>query len=90
MKALIAALTLAATPALSQSQCAGYADVAAGLSSQFGEEIIAQGGMDGGAKMETWANKSTGSWTVIVIRDDVACLAASGSTFTVKQAKPNA
>jgi hypothetical protein len=91
MKALALVALVAATPAVGQMQCGGYADAVAHLSSEYGESLTMQG-MDGaGNVVAMFANPDTGTWTALIVRPDgTACMAASGGAFEYHKPKPNA
>lgn len=90
LKTLTICASIIAAPACAQ-QCAGYADVANGLSNRFQEELAVRGKNPDGTVSEIWGNSATGSWTYIVVTPNgVACLIASGSEFKRHSAKPNA
>lgn len=84
MKTLLAVLTasLMAFPAFAQQpQCMGTIDLYAALHERYGE---AQQffGLSGSAVLEMWANRETGSWTLISTSPNgVSCLIAAGEAF---------
>lgn len=89
MVALLAAL--AATPAVAQMQCGGYADAAAFLFERYGENLTVQGIDGAGNVIAMFANPDTGTWTAfIVYPDGKACMVSSGSDFEFHKPKPNA
>lgn len=82
---ILAALS---APAMAQDapQCAGVADVLAGLQAGYGETIRARGLISAESMIVVTAGES-GSWTLLVVSaDGVACLMASGGMFEVVDA----
>lgn len=90
MRGIIAIyMALYAIPAHAQ-ECAGYADVVAGLNGRWQEELAIRGQNPDGTTSEVWGNSTTGSWTYIITRPDgLTCLIASGAGFERHNAKPN-
>lgn len=85
MRLLIAILALT-TPAFAEQQCAGIADMLAGLSSRYGEAPRVSALMAGGDLLIGTAAPG-GGWTAIGVgADDEACILAAGEAFEVKPA----
>lgn len=74
------AISLLASPAFAQPQCAPRDQVIAMLTDQYGETRQAAG-LTGGAWMEVYAADS-GTWTIIVtLPDGNTCMMASGEGY---------
>jgi hypothetical protein len=68
-----------------ESQCRSHGLMIAELLAQFGEEPANQGvaGTNGDFLMETFANPSTGTWTIVMVNSaGIACMIASGTGFS--------
>jgi hypothetical protein len=80
--ALAAAPVLAPGRAEAQAQCAGMADVMAGLSQRYGERVLMEAG-GGDTDVIITVNPDGTTWTALVIRPDgLACIVASGTSWT--------
>ncbi len=91
MKAIAFAALVAASPAVAQPQCGGYADAVAHLSTAYGESIVVRGIDGAGAVVEMFANPDTGTWTALIVQPDgTACMVAAGGDFEFHSPKPNA
>ena len=89
MKSIAIYAALLAAP-VSAQECAGYADVAGRLATEWREELAVRAKNPDATITEMWGNQATGSWTYIVVfPDGRACIQASGTDFTRYQAKPN-
>lgn len=78
------ALLIGATPAAAQqgSLCGKRDKVVAQLKSVHGESRQSVGLQRDARVMETYANRDTGSWTIIVsMPSGMACLVAAGEAF---------
>jgi hypothetical protein len=65
------------------AQCAGLADVLAGLSVCWSEQVLWQGGAEGGVSFSITVNPDGTTWTALMLRPDgLACVVASGSGWT--------
>jgi len=92
--ALVAAFFMAA-PATAQLHprtvavpCAG-ADVLPGLLSRNYGEAVAGQGVAGGALVQLWRNRQTGSWTILLVSPDgAACALASGEDWMDEDQPP--
>lgn len=86
---IVALLTLAQ---MAQPACAPHATVAARLATRFGEAPQFAGLTRDGSLLEAWANRETGTWTLLrVTPDGTACLMASGEDWTaavIKEGEP--
>lgn len=75
------ALAMIATPATAQQNCGPRTAVADRLTSQYGETRKSIG-LDSGGMVETWANESTGTFTITVTTPSgLTCLVSSGQNF---------
>lgn len=64
-------------------QCAGLADVMAGLATRYGERALWQGGAGDGVSFTVTVNPDGTTWTALMLRaDGLACIVASGSGWT--------
>jgi hypothetical protein len=83
LPAAVAALTLAAAPAVAQSRnCAPRDMVIKRLAEKYGESRQSIGMGQQGMVMETFASGETGSWTITVTSPNgMTCLVASGQSF---------
>lgn len=90
MKApLILAAILSATPALAQTpQCGPKADVLKMIAEKYGESPIFDGATRSSQVIVT-VNSDTGTWSVLSLNAELACLRASGLSFTTMPVKPN-
>lgn len=80
---LILCAFAAAGRAQAQAQCAGLADVLAGLSARWSEQVLWQGGAQGGTSFAITVNPDGTTWTALMLRPDgLACVVASGTGWT--------
>lgn len=65
------------------AQCAGLADVLAGLAARWSEQVLWQGGAQGGTSFAITVNPDGTTWTALMLRPDgMACVVASGAGWT--------
>lgn len=86
LPAIVAAgliLSCGVQPAVAQSQyCAPRDRIVTELTKKHGESRQSVGLQRNSQVMETWANPSTGSWTIIVsLPTGLSCLVAAGEAF---------
>ncbi len=60
-------------------QCGSYPDMASQLIERFGETPLPITFISSQEVFQFYANKETGSWTVLRIRGEIACMMASGN-----------
>ncbi len=60
-------------------QCGSYPDMVSQLIERFGESPLPITFIGAQGVLQFYANKETGSWTVLRIRGEAACLMASGN-----------
>jgi len=92
--ALVAAFFMAA-PATAQLYpravavpCAGPDVLPDLLSRTYGEAVAGQG-LAGGALVQLWRNRQTGSWTILLVSPDgAACALASGEDWMEEDLPP--
>lgn len=69
-------------PSKAQANCAPREVVLERLATGYGEERQSVGLGGGGAMVETFANRETGSWTIVAtLPNGASCLLASGQAF---------
>lgn len=86
--AALVAVFFVAAPATAQMfprsvrvPCSGPAFLPGLLARNYGESVTGQG-IAGGALVQQWRNRETGSWTILLILPDgVACALASGDDW---------
>lgn len=80
---LTAAMFLAGSAAVAQTNCAPREMMVRGLSENYGESPVTHGLTGGGAYLfEMFANPDSGSWTITRTGPDgILCLVASGQNF---------
>ncbi|MEM7545462.1 MAG: hypothetical protein AAF367_08005 [Pseudomonadota bacterium] len=84
-----AALMIGAAPVANAqgAMCGKRDDVIAQLQTVHGESRTSVGLQRNAQVMETYANRETGSWTIIVsLPSGMACLVAAGEAFQVDEA----
>ncbi|MBC7155746.1 MAG: hypothetical protein H5U19_14305 [Rhodobacteraceae bacterium] len=60
------------------------------LSGKHGESPAARGMTRGSELLEMWANRDTGSWSLLITRPDgITCLVQAGQNFDAVPAPPN-
>lgn len=89
MKSLAIIVALAATPALSQTQCAGTDQVAELLAANFGEVVQGLGLDASGNMMMVWANVATGTWTITASTPaGMTCVIGAGEYYQAINSTP--
>lgn len=79
--AFLAALAAGQAAAQARQNCAPRDRVIAFLAERYGEGLQAMG-LSGSAVMELYANRATGTWTLVATGPEgIACLVASGQAF---------
>jgi hypothetical protein len=75
-------LTPASADAQGQSMCAQRHSVISMLEDRYGEELQGFGLANETRTIEVWANKNTGTWTILMaMSNGMACLVASGRHY---------
>lgn len=88
IRAAIIAICLA-TSANAQQLCGPHGKVIASFLAEHGEERRGIGVMLGdNLIMEILVNDETGTWTMLTVKDGVACLFVAGTHFTAIPAAP--
>ena len=87
---LAAALIAVAAPSSAQSVCNTTPVIYSILSGKHGESTAARGMTRGGELLEMWANRDTGSWSLLITRPDgITCLVQAGQNFNAVPVPPN-
>ena len=77
------AITLALTTPIHAADlsCGDALTAYENLASQHGQSRISMG-LSGGKMVETWANRKTGAWTMLITRPDgITCVVVVGTDF---------
>jgi len=87
---VLAIVVGATAPAHAQTAaCADHDAVTALLAERYGEARIAIGLAADGALVEVWANRESGTWTIMITQPGgPACLAAGGEAFELALETP--
>lgn len=59
------------------------------LGETYGETLIFDGVQSDGSHVMATGNSETGTWSILIVRGDIACLSATGRSFDAFEAKPN-
>ena len=87
MKPLILAL-LIASPAVAQ-QCGPSTVVKERLQTRFGEQSVGRGLRNAQAIFEVWANRESGTWTIILtMPNGTSCVMAAGTDWQDSISEP--
>ncbi len=89
---VVLALTIAALtqPARAQgARCGGFVDVLADLDRSFGEKVVWIGERGTAGHLVITAKVDGSTWTALLVRGEVACLAAAGTGWTARPAGEN-
>lgn len=82
-------LTILATPALAQQQCADRIKITYPLANKFLEAPLLESIDEGGNLIEWWGNIATGTWTLLSTKPGgPTCLVMSGSNFGIVPLEP--
>ena len=91
LMSLLAVLVLAAAaltiPAQAQgARCGGYVDVLADLARSYQERIVWTGERGAAGTLVITARSDGSTWTALLVRGEIACLAAAGTGWTASPA----
>ena len=76
------------TSAIAQERCADRDLVIKRLSVYFGEVSQFIGLTTGGAMMEVWGSKVTGTWSITITQEPgITCFLATGELFTIRDSE---
>jgi hypothetical protein len=64
-----------------QSRCGPHAEVLAYLSTNYQEKVVATAVANTGSPIE-WTASDSGTWSMLVVSEDAACLVASGDGWS--------
>jgi len=90
---IVVALVWSAGAAFANTNCAQLGEVVQHLGNKYGETLQTMAlSKDGKALVNTFANKKTGTWTLVVTDGDgLSCMAASGTDWLLlKNTDPDA
>lgn len=87
---VIVILGILSTVANATVQCAPESAVLEGLASKFGETPIFSGPTESGSRIVITVNSAKGTWTALTLQGGLACIRASGLSFSTMPGKPNA
>ncbi len=70
-------------------QCLPFDEAVSQLSGTYGEDVVAIGNVQSGARMFVFQNANTGTWTVMIVSPSGnACMAGSGTDFRLILGQP--
>lgn len=87
---VIVILGILSTVAKAATQCAPEVAVLEGLATKFGETPIFSGATESDSRIVMTVNPDTGTWTALTLQGGLACIRASGLSFSTMPVKPNA
>ena len=80
-KVIAAALAICiSAPTWGQEQCGPHSDLTAWLSENYGESLQSVGVTAAGF-LETWANTTSGSFTMLLTQGETSCMVIAGQGF---------
>lgn len=90
IKYVFAAMVASSPVAAQDTRCASTADLYNLLMQKYEEERQTAGVADGGLIVEQWANRDTGSWTILAtdVGSGMSCIVSDGSKYKYT-VKPN-
>lgn len=87
---VLAVLAILSSVAKAQGVCGPAAAAMESLATKYGETMIFSGDTGNGSQIVVTVNSDTGTWSVLTLQSGMACLRASGQSFTSAPVKPNA